>query len=392
MLACELRVASGASSCRVPSHTWFSAGQGRAELCRRRQEAWQRSCAPGHVELRLARLCRAGEVNGAEAGEWSTEGANGLRYEPARCRLARPSADAARRRCLAGKHVLFLGDSLSRYIYLSLAYFLVRGEWPTDVAMSRATCGAAATCGSTPCFEGGVRPGVDEATRWGQYFNQTSALFLGHELCDCYRAGACCPEDAHTENRFTRFGDAALSYIAQAVSPRWRPHGHVLPGPFRSMRSGLACHPSGCGGAAVWASDPRDFVASSLRPLGVTTAIINTGHHWAPDAVDTQWWRELFEGAANSTRRSFWRTTTTSRGRIAGLSGLRSLRFSAIEAEAQRAGLGLLDLLSVTERLRTLPGGGRHAFVDDVHFVCDVYRELGTLLLNVLCDPAELSS
>ena len=36
------------------------------------------------------------------------------------------------RRCLRGRHLLFSGDSISRYLYLSLATFLVSGVWPAD--------------------------------------------------------------------------------------------------------------------------------------------------------------------------------------------------------------------------------------------------------------------
>ena len=236
VLACELR-AVGCRGSAAPQR-WFRVGQGSVDYCRRREMAWKRGCLPpGRVELRLVRLCGPGEVSGSEAGMWAYEGANGLRYEPESCRLARPKAEAVRR-CLKGAHLLFFGDSVSRYLYLTLAHMLVRGGWPTDAEMSEATCGTAATCGATPCFEGGSRRGVDEATRWASYYNRTNRLFSGHELCDCQRHGACCPEEAHTENRFTRVGGSAVSYVAQVISPQWRPHGHVLPGPWceRSRR------------------------------------------------------------------------------------------------------------------------------------------------------------
>lgn len=45
------------------------------------------------------------------------------------CRLRRFTAEEART-CLAGRPVVFVGDSLSRYSFLSLAAFLHNGSWP----------------------------------------------------------------------------------------------------------------------------------------------------------------------------------------------------------------------------------------------------------------------
>ena len=56
---------------------------------------------------------------------WHVAGADGgYTYEVAGCRLARPTVHTARA-CLRGRHVLFSGDSISRYLYLTLATFLV---------------------------------------------------------------------------------------------------------------------------------------------------------------------------------------------------------------------------------------------------------------------------
>lgn len=41
-------------------------------------------------------------------------------------------AAAAVNRCLRGRHVLLMGDSVSRYLYLSLAQFLHQGTWASD--------------------------------------------------------------------------------------------------------------------------------------------------------------------------------------------------------------------------------------------------------------------
>jgi hypothetical protein len=50
---------------------------------------------------------------------------------PLTCRLKRYTSSEARQ-CLSNKHLAFIGDSLTRYQYLSLAYFLERGQYPLD--------------------------------------------------------------------------------------------------------------------------------------------------------------------------------------------------------------------------------------------------------------------
>jgi len=55
------------------------------------------------------------------------DGSRELRHSM--CRLHRYSAKEARQ-CLAGKHINFIGDSLTRYQYLSLAWFLHKDTYP----------------------------------------------------------------------------------------------------------------------------------------------------------------------------------------------------------------------------------------------------------------------
>lgn len=49
-----------------------------------------------------------------------------------RCRLRRFTAEQARA-CLAGRPLVFIGDSLTRYQYVTLLYFLEFGEWPAQL-------------------------------------------------------------------------------------------------------------------------------------------------------------------------------------------------------------------------------------------------------------------
>ena len=74
----------------------------------------------------------------------SNDAQHGFIFSPIGCRLLRSLNASSARRCLADRHLLFYGDSLSRYLYLTLAHFLVHDEWPRDLSSYRD--------GSEACF------------------------------------------------------------------------------------------------------------------------------------------------------------------------------------------------------------------------------------------------
>lgn len=64
----------------------------------------------------------------AGIGSWERMRDGQVAYEPTGCLLRRMSGDAARQ-CLAGKYIAFAGDSVTRYHYLALAYFLSQNKY-----------------------------------------------------------------------------------------------------------------------------------------------------------------------------------------------------------------------------------------------------------------------
>jgi hypothetical protein len=105
-------------------------------------------------------------------------------YEPGRCKLKRPTAAEARR-CLANKTLLFVGDSVMRYQYLSLANLLATGRYPQRYADDPDDH-------PSPCVEIQFR----FRGSWPAYYNYTShmltvtrPLLTSTEVCNCSRAG-----------------------------------------------------------------------------------------------------------------------------------------------------------------------------------------------------------
>jgi hypothetical protein len=73
-------------------------------------------------------------------------------------------------------NIAFLGDSVTRFAYISLAYYLHTGKW-VDPKWSRERCnpGEALSCPGGP------------SDRWKHFNEKVSALMGEHEFCDCYR-------------------------------------------------------------------------------------------------------------------------------------------------------------------------------------------------------------
>lgn len=71
--------------------------------------------------------------------------------------------------CFRGRHIIFIGDSVTRYQYLNLAQRLTYGTWT-------------AFHGSSPLSE-------SEKTwnSWPHFMEQTNLRFKGLEICDCFR-------------------------------------------------------------------------------------------------------------------------------------------------------------------------------------------------------------
>jgi hypothetical protein len=82
---------------------------------------------------------------------------------------------------ISGLRVAFVGDSLTRYMYLSLAAYLRRGRW----------------------IDGKDEPNILEENQfdnWNSFYNYTNNFFRPYEQCDCFRP----PKSASkgVENRY----------------------------------------------------------------------------------------------------------------------------------------------------------------------------------------------
>jgi len=96
---------------------------------------------------------------------------------PTTCRLKRYTAEEARQ-CFQKKHLLFIGDSLTRYSYLSLVYFIEHKKWPPRFGQEK-PChhvdeNGAETCSQPDdpnvCVEGNWKDDKGEERGWKPFF------------------------------------------------------------------------------------------------------------------------------------------------------------------------------------------------------------------------------
>jgi hypothetical protein len=337
--------------------------------------------------------CDAAAVNAdaSAATWWEDTGRGGLHrlfWKPPGCNTDDLSwANVSQ--CLKGKHILLLGDSITRYQYYNLINFLDGGEWHPRVS-----------------------PAAEHARGWRNGFNGLYAGVArrlgGREICDCGRRPGLA-----LENHF--YYNPALGV---RVSFLWRPgtdgmHFHALQwvgercqyNAFRQRRRALnearwddhasgshcaqkGCSPGGCqrvGGSQFYTLDDLTGVRYFVHKLQPDALVMNVGL-WTgainrPDRVE-----KLVE-LGRALRWEFprlrlvWKTTTW-RDPSAGMT-----EHTVPRELLSRAGWAIVDAAGATRGIRELaarhgPGG---FYRDPIHFQPFVYRALNELLLGDLC-------
>lgn len=167
---------------------------------------------------------------GVDDGNWILLGDGTFKFEMSRCKLRRFTHQQVKK-CLAKEHIIFMGDSLSRYIYLSLAQLLSQHTWGQKWTKSTHIEEARSILWEKDF----ALSAEDEQRPWSSFYEASSGMLNKDpesiELCDCYRenhlpwyneTGQHMQQSA-TENRHYRYvprgnlddtvNDVRLSYI-----------------------------------------------------------------------------------------------------------------------------------------------------------------------------------
>lgn len=193
-----------------------------------------------------------------------------------------------------GLRLAFLGDSICRFQYLSLAYFLTHGKWYN--------VNSKVSLVSEMGYNGD----------WERFFEFTNKQMNRGELCDCYR-GNTTDLSKHVENRFYYMDktDNAVSYIRHYGDNTVLFQGRVVPPPFSPDRKSIFAYiPDSNVSTWQWQYIDYNQVIRDLFSLfqpKPTHIVFNAG-------INPRGWeiggRLIIEALRQENVTGIWRTTT----------------------------------------------------------------------------------
>lgn len=272
---------------------------------------------------------------------------------------------------LRGKTIVFIGDSLTRYQFMSLADYLYRGTWDVDHSLPSLT---------------NSREHADP--QWTNYYYE-SAIRLGcSHVCDCVRMEGNGTVTFLHEHIFHY--DANLDFLMAFhffsptmnmtfYQPRLPTRRQLLMGcidaniSIASLNFMLASHKVHRSYAPLQIGQ---FISTEVKDLKPSAIFFNQGF-WESDSFrHPSNMARLAAALLSATPFPFWKATTE-QNKGPPVDNSTFLR------DIQSYGFGLYDTFEITKDLRKLVGGC--VFFDRKrHFVPFVYREANIVLLELL--------
>jgi hypothetical protein len=208
--------------------------------------------------------------------------------------------------------IVFVGDSITRYIYLSLVYFLTHGCWVTDgdpFLEMKANQNFSATSTNNE------NKNDYSSTTWNDYLNYTNMALQGTtfnkkgEECDCYRNwDKKMNWNKHVENRYYSDPDRGnyITYITKFGKNNFHGHWnatHVYDRHVLSFdRVPFAWH------FATWGGFVRDHLAK-MHPKP-DYFVFNSGHWKDHELRNVQVLHNLYQALNDHGIHGIYRTTT----------------------------------------------------------------------------------
>jgi hypothetical protein len=274
-----------------------------------------------------------------------------------------------------GLSMLFMGDSLTRFQYISLVYFLRHGRWIDAPA-------------TIPHL---VRPSDylvagEHRSQWSPWYQATMDLLAPYENCDCYRE----PSNIDTRSQYTcenRYyhdpvRNNTVTYV-QAFGKAYPIRGHwraeqAIPQLVEYHQTknqsalGDTVGPMLSRVPYRWEGTWIDVIRGHVADLAPAVLIMNAGK-WRHSFLDAPFRDGIVAALQNVSSvipRVIWKTTTADQGGI----------YTSSFNETDAAMCNLLECLNTTWTMDVPPT----LYVDKSHFLEPVYRLLNEQLLQQL--------
>mmetsp|Transcript_14446 Transcript_14446/g.21449 ORF Transcript_14446/g.21449 Transcript_14446/m.21449 type:complete len:361 (+) Transcript_14446:45-1127(+) len=289
------------------------------------------------------------------------------------CKLVRfDEKFEAAAKVLEGKHLVMIGDSLTRYQYLSLVYFLESGKFSSPHP--------------SQTWE-------KEYNSWNQFYQITNHRLNGNEVCDCFRVKMneteIINENRYYHNPLTNVRITYLQWFG-SVGMGYHPDILKLAQSRDSFEIALTiCHPGTC--------DPRDptfvktnpnaFIKNVIADLNPHFVVMNCGH-WKRCGSQLEI-KQTVAAAVNileklglSSKNFIWKSTTHALRQPNSHEYLNVIHDSG--AQVMPAYNITYEYFMLSKDLQLeLPFT---AYTDNLHFREFVYRELNIFMLNMLAN------
>jgi hypothetical protein len=344
--------------------------------------------------------CVFSSLNTSEVGEWSQLPDRTSVYNLKQCDL-HDYQGAEARHCLANKHLIFVGDSITRYQYLSLVQMIESGQYVSE--------GLEYQEGKPSILRehdfGRYYKGLRKEEQYKLKFLWESKVFGGNENCDCWRGNSTIESalDQQIENRYFQLPGLNL-YITylRRLGPNQSMQGHLEAAGAKASLLTKQRYDQ-----LAYDQSPLDFKPKNLveavegvleampeRKSVSTVLIWNDGVWGWRGRKDT---REEMESLVNSVGvngKVLWKSTTVNH-----FSAWEDRSFRVYDKEARQAvsalqekygdRVGVYDTAAITSyfekfRNKTTPEY-QEVYWDAVHFHPYVYNNLNKALLNQLC-------
>jgi hypothetical protein len=361
-------------------------------------------------------------INSSNAGEWTQLSDRTLVYNLKDCELHQFTAQEAQQ-CLSNVHLFFVGDSVTRFQYLSLVHLLANGNYPDRRIQLPKYSSDYAQNGQPNILRDADyhhKYHLKEDGKSKVKFLHESALFLGNELCDCWDGNATMSSsvEKNVENRFYQLDGLNLSVSFVKKLGFYMIHGHNLTSfepktltpksydqnaydqwsydwnpktievaveetlqkmPKRKQQRQVVIWNDGVWG---YGNDNLADMKQSLRKLASSVGAggqvlfkTTTVNHL-----------ETFEEKSYLEYSSIERTAVKE---LRAMAGTKQEKIGLWDTVSDTGGLGIYDLAVATAHFEHLKNKSSpeyaEVYLDAVHFQPYVYNEMNKLLLNQIC-------
>ena len=341
---------------------------------------------------------------------------------PSTCRLKRYTADEALT-CLKNKNLYFIGDSLTRYLFLSLTYFLEHKQWPMRFHAGRQPCDDHIDDNGNKSCSNVDEPNVcvsGDWSSWRRFYTgigggTDGSVYHGRMECMGVRGPDIFVDNMeyvsseeygydhgrtklsyHMETRKRKNPDQIFEFTGCAYNASCR---YTMEEYQQLLERAKKKNFDGSYQNYSEAFGPKGTKFHSLHQ-NTNYMIYNRGI-WAKNARETA--EEMVAhakhmlsfayqitggdgGRTESKNRCFFRSTTGA----PSTRELREFEAGSIRDATLEAGCEYFDIAQVTEEFSRIIEGHPDTFVDTKHYVPWVYEELNNLLLNVLCNTHQV--